>query len=172
MVGASTQAKLLKQFQLHAPDLEADAKLVAVRRSLLLLEVPEAQLARHLQTHRAEQTALPHRLHGALCVVADLQLGAGVWHGDARAELHAAAPLCGRDKQLRRQRHIRGQGPRKGIQRLITPIMRQRKRARAAAKVQHREKVRRDAQEYARMLSQRAAERAAARSSRRSSRRE
>ena len=58
------------------------------------------------------------------------------------------------------------------IQRLITPIMRQRKRARAAAKVQHREKVRRDAQEYARMLSQRAAERAAARSSRRSSRRE
>ena len=31
------------------------------------------------------------------------------------------------------------------IQRLITPIMRQRKRARAAAKVQHREKVRRDA---------------------------
>lgn len=59
------------------------------------------------------------------------------------------------------------------IQRLVTPVQRQRKRARAVAKVQNRERVKRDAQEYARMLTQRATERAAARrSSRRSSRRE
>jgi len=59
------------------------------------------------------------------------------------------------------------------IQRLVTPVVRQRKRARAVAKVQHREKVRRDAQEYARLTAQRALERAASRrSSRRSSRRE
>lgn len=58
------------------------------------------------------------------------------------------------------------------IQRLITPVVRQRKRARAVAKVQHREKVRRDAAEYQKMLAVRAQERAASRrSSRRSSRR-
>ena len=59
------------------------------------------------------------------------------------------------------------------IQRLVTPVVRQRKRARQLHKVQHRERVRRDAAEYAKLVAQRAQERAASRrSSRRSSRRE
>ena len=59
------------------------------------------------------------------------------------------------------------------IQRLVTPVVLQRKRHRAALKTAQREKVRREAAEFARLTAQRAAERAASRrSSRRSSRRE